>query len=556
MTQKYKPKILMCSEASFLHSGYGTYAKEVLTRLYNSGKYELAEFASYGHMNDPRDKNIPWKYYPNAVREDDKRYQEYNGNAENAFGKWRFDRVVLDFMPDIVFDIRDYWMNSYQRFSILRPFFNWVVMPTVDSKPQQEEWLDVYMNADAVLSYSEWGGSVLQSQTNNKMKYFGSAPPAVDLNIFKPMDKEEIRKSLGIPVDANIIGSVMRNQKRKLIPDLIESVRIFLNKCEQQKNSVGVDTYLYLHTSYPDAGWNLPSILKEHSMGKRVLFTYLCKNCKKIHAHTFCHTIKSCPHCGQKSATFPSVADGVTTEQLAQVYNTFDLYVQYAICEGYGMPQVEAASCGVPIASVNYSAMSDLIKILNGYSIEPQRFFKELETEAYRVFPNNDQLIFTLWTYFGIEKENRKQISSQVRKLVEDNFNWDHTAEVWMKVFDNILANKNRRVWGSIEQEYTAQLDIEEFKSFTKSYEALKYICNDRVKEPDLTNNMLSLNLLKYSDYGFVTNGMNIKKFSFQDLMNVYNKYIENKNIVKYAMTNKEILNNEDYIRYANQRSK
>ena len=48
---------------------------------------------------------------------------------------------------------------------------------------------------------------------------------------------------------------------------------------------------------------------------------------------------------------------------------------------------------------------------------------------------------------------------------------------------------------------------------------------------------------------------MNIKKFSFQDLMNVYNKYIENKNIVKYAMTNKEILNNEDYIRYANQRS-
>lgn len=546
----------MCSEASFLHSGYGTYAKEVLSRLYASDKYELAEFASYGVMGDHRDKNIPWKYYPNAVKENDPRYQEYNNTGENAFGKWRFDRVVLDFMPDIVFDIRDYWMNSYQRFSILRPFFNWVVMPTVDSKPQQEEWLDVYMDADAILSYSDWGGSVLMSQTNNRIKYAGTAMPAVDLSTFRPMNQAETRKELGLPENINIIGSVMRNQKRKLIPDLIESVRQFLDRCETQKNENGIETYLYLHTSYPDAGWNLPNILKEHSMGKRVLFTYYCKNCRKIHAHTFCHTIKTCPHCGQKAATFPSVSDGVSTEQLAKIYNTFDIYVQYAICEGFGMPQVEAAACGVPVASVNYSAMSDLIKLLDGYSIEPQRFFKEMETEAYRVFPNNEQLIFVLWTFFNIDKLKRKEIGARVRSLTEKNFNWDATAEVWMKTFDSILSNKNRKNWGSIEQNYTSQLNIEEFKNFTQSYEALKYICNDRLNDPSMTNNMLSLNLLKYSDYGFITNGMNIKKFTFQDIINVYNKYIENKNIIKYAMNNRHTLNNEDYIRYAYERSK
>jgi len=58
-----KLKVLMCSEASFINSGFGVYAKEVLTRLYKSGKYEIAEFASYGFVNDPRDVGIPWRYY-------------------------------------------------------------------------------------------------------------------------------------------------------------------------------------------------------------------------------------------------------------------------------------------------------------------------------------------------------------------------------------------------------------------------------------------------------------------------------------------------------------
>ena len=54
-----KLKILMCSEASFLSSGFSIYAKEILSRLHNTNKYEIAEFASYGLVNDPRDKSIP-----------------------------------------------------------------------------------------------------------------------------------------------------------------------------------------------------------------------------------------------------------------------------------------------------------------------------------------------------------------------------------------------------------------------------------------------------------------------------------------------------------------
>jgi len=550
-----KPKILMCSEASFLHSGYSTYAKELLTRLHNSGKYEIAEFASYGIIGDPRDSSIPWRYYPNAVRENDPRFNEYNASGENAFGKWRFERVVLDFMPDIVFDIRDFWMNSYQKLSVLRQFYNWVVMPTVDSKPQQEEWLDVYMDADAILSYSDWGGEVLKDQTNNKIKYAGSASPAVDLNIFKPMDMSEAKDALKIPASTKIIGSVMRNQKRKLIPELIQSIRTLLDQLEQQNKELGKDIYLYLHTSYPDAGWNLPNLLKEHNMGKRVLFTYYCKNCGKIHAHTFTHSIKTCPHCGQKTAVFPSVSDGVSVDQLSTVYNTFDIYVQYAICEGFGMPQVEAGACGVPIVSIDYSAMSDIVRLLQGYVVQPRTYFKELETEAFRVYPDNDQLVFHLWNFLNLDKEEQLNMRKKVRELTEINFNWDKTATTWMKVFDEILANPNKKTWtNNVSSNYLAKLNKEEFENFHRSYDAIKYICLHRMNAPHMLNNMMTLNLLKYSDYGYISNGMNIKKFNFQNLIDVYNKYMENQNLVKYAMSNNQALNNEDYIRYAHER--
>ena len=58
-----KKRILFCSEATFLNTGYATYTREILNYLYSTGKYELAEMSAYGERNDPRAANIPWKFY-------------------------------------------------------------------------------------------------------------------------------------------------------------------------------------------------------------------------------------------------------------------------------------------------------------------------------------------------------------------------------------------------------------------------------------------------------------------------------------------------------------
>ena len=115
-----KKRILILSESHHLASGFGTYAKQVIPRLVATNKYEIAEFASYG---DPsRIGTIPWDYYNNMPTTDEES-KLFNSQPANAFGIWRFNRVVLDFKPDVVVTYRDPWMDEWIKDSPLRKYF-------------------------------------------------------------------------------------------------------------------------------------------------------------------------------------------------------------------------------------------------------------------------------------------------------------------------------------------------------------------------------------------------------------------------------------------------
>ena len=89
-------------------------------------------------------------------------------------------------------------------------------MPTVDARPQARQWIATYNSADACLTYSDWAGEVLKNQSGGSINYLGSAPPSAH-PAYKPIeDKEGLKKSLGLEPDCKIIGTVMRNQRRKL----------------------------------------------------------------------------------------------------------------------------------------------------------------------------------------------------------------------------------------------------------------------------------------------------------------------------------------------------
>lgn len=545
---KPKLKILMCSEASFLSSGFGTYTRELLTRLHKTEKYDIAEFASYGYVNDHRDKNIPWKYYANAVRENDSRHGEYSSRQDNQFGRWRFEKVLLDFKPDVVVDIRDYWMSAYQGISPLRKYFHWILMPTVDSAPQQEDWIDTYLSADAVFSYSDWGGQVIQQQSSGAVNYIDTASPGVDLDIFKPQNKAACKAYLGLPEDSIIIGSVMRNQKRKLIPELLHAFRSVLDNLKENKeDEKAKKLFLYLHTSYPDMGWDIPELLKDLRLCNKVFFTYSCRGCKNIKSTTFSGPQKTCSKCMNNACFLPSVTDGIEQEDLSKIYNTFDMYVQYSICEGFGMPQVEAGACGVPVATVDYSAMCDIVKKLNAFAVPPKTIFKEMETKAYRVYPDNDILEQHILDFIDKPSPIRSRMGSEVRSLTEQNYCWNSIAEVWEKYLDELDNQGYRSDWNA-EPTYIQEYEMN--KDASNVQNLFKY-CATYVSDLSKIGSYKFLNILKESDYGFTVKGpTSIVPAGKQDMENFFKMYAKAHNTAEKARVS-GAASQEDFIVYA-----
>ena len=111
-------------------------------------------------------------------------------------------------------------------------------------------------------------------------------------------DKNAHKLAMGIDPEYKVIGTVMRNQRRKLYPDLFEAFKIFLDKSENKKY------YLYCHTSYPDLGWDIPELLHQYELASNVLFTYICPETKKPFVSTTfkpAESIKSLSSSGVKN---------------------------------------------------------------------------------------------------------------------------------------------------------------------------------------------------------------------------------------------------------------
>lgn len=263
-----------------------------------------------------------------SVRKVPYRGQVYNIEVEND------NSYLLEHICVHNCDIRDPWMLGFVEQSPYRKFFHWHIMPTVDSAPQNEAWLETFMSADSVFTYSEWGQEVLKEQCGTNIKLCGVGSCGVDTELFKPSRNKRVHKDrFNLNSSCNIIGTVMRNQKRKLYPDLMDTFNKYIDICKERGDiELAQNTFLYLHTAYPDMGWNIPDLLKKYGLSHKTLFTYICRNCNYYFPSFFKDVKSVCPRCNNLTAMLPNTSFGLTREQLSDVYNLFDVYVQYATC--------------------------------------------------------------------------------------------------------------------------------------------------------------------------------------------------------------------------------
>lgn len=436
-----KLKILFESEASYSNTGFGSYYKELISRLHATGKYRIAEHGAFGYVNDPRDTHIKWRFYANDVHPNDPRSKDIHSSDNKKLGSWRFNQVLLDFEPDIVIDLRDPHMMMYEVASPLRKYFYWIAGPTIDSSPQRDPWVDMLAKADMVLPYSEFGARTLRdSHPNINVKQVMT--PGVNLEEFQPLDFASNRQKYGISQHAKIIGFVGRNQIRKLHVELMLAFKKFLESTNH------TDAFLYLHTATPDLnGWNIPKVLIENNLQNKVFFSYICTKCQQVFPALWQGSFTTCRHCRQGHAIHPNVSFGCSKQQMCEIFNLMNLHVQYANCEGIGIPTLEAGACGVPTAGINHTAITDAITKTGGHLLEPLSVMRDINMDAYRAIPDNDLTAQFFVDFFKQSPKEQSDLRANTRKYAEENLNWDDISREWENIIDGVELTGSQGKW-------------------------------------------------------------------------------------------------------------
>lgn len=435
-------KVLVCSEFSQVGSGYAAYTKELLEGFRNKG-IEVAELASFCRPEDPRIQACNWRVYPVLPAQNDKAaIERFQASGENPFGKHIFEDVLLDYQPTHVIDVRDVWTFVHEFTSPYRNFYSHLIMPAVDSDPQFKTWLELYSKADAVVTYCDWATKLLKHYGLKNV--YGSVSPVPPVSYQPLKDREKLRNSLGLGDNINIIGTVMRNQHRKLYPNLFKMFRKLLDT--EDKNY-----YLYCHTSYPDI-WQLDELLLEHNVSHRVLFTYHCMYCDFVETSFYKGPTAYCPRCGNNERTLklPSTSFPIHRNVLNQIYNLFDLYIQYAALEGYGIPVAEAISAGIPTMSVNYSGMKTFINEGKSIPIEPKVYHIEPETMRRFAIPDDDDAISKISKFFN-ETSKQREMHSKLARVMYGTRNFNDCIDTWIHA---INSTKPKEPWNASRKHY------------------------------------------------------------------------------------------------------
>jgi hypothetical protein len=190
--------------------------------------------------------------------------------------------------------------------------------------------------------------------------------------------------------------------------------------------------------------------------------------------------------------------------------------------------------------------MCDVVDKLEAYPIPIASYFKELETQAIRTYPDNRSLIEYIVKFY--HSSNKNEISTKTRTLTEQHYNWDNIALKWETYLDK-LSDTYVSKWDDPPQ-ILPKIDTASIPANISNIDMVQFIFDKYLKHAyALDKNVLDM--LKQADYGFTINGMSIAGYNAKDIIEYFNTLIDNNNQAEYARVNK-LKFNDDYIEYAN----
>jgi len=399
-----KKKILVLSDHPLSPSGVGTQTKYMIEALLKTGRYQ---FICLGGAIKHRD------YTPQKV---DPWGDDFKIFPIDGYGNHEIIRSVLQKeRPDALWfmtDPRFYgWLWEIE--NEIRMNLPMIYYHVWDNFPPPHFNANFYESNDVVVCISKVTHEILKTVSPDVDSVY--LPHAVNNNFFKVATTEEEKQKISELRNRLTNGNTNkkiffwnnRNARRKQSGTLIWWFKEWLNKVGNDK------AVLLMHTDAKDPhGQDLPHIIN---------------------------------HIGANHGEVLLSTEKVSSEQLANLYRTADYTINISDAEGFGLSTLESLSCGTPIIVNMTGGLQEQVtdgKNWFGFGIQPvsKTIIGSLEVPyIYEDRIGQRDFEKTLTKALKLPNKKYKQFSSQGRRHVLKNYNFENFEKSWIDLMDKII---------------------------------------------------------------------------------------------------------------------
>ena len=401
MTER-KKKIFVIADHPYAPSGVGTQTKYVIETLLKTGKYQVVCFGGAVKHQD---------YNPQTTKEwgDDLVIYPVDGYGTQDTVRsllWTQKPDVLWFMTDPRFYV---WLWDME--NEIRSLVPMIYYHVWDNFPLPKFNRNFYLSNDYIATISKVTDEIVKNVSPEvESKYI---PHAVDTEIFRPMEDEEINSIREQHFGKDHKSKTVffwnnRNARRKMSGSVVWWFKTFADKVGRE------NTKLILHTDSKDPnGQDLDVIIQE---------------------------------LGLADGTVLLSREKIPPQDLARMYNMVDFTINVSDAEGFGLATLESLSCGTPIIVNMTGGLQEQIKDEDGnyfgYPIEPASKAVIGSQEVPYIYEdriNEEDFVHALLMCHTMTREGRKQLGLDGRKHVLKNYSFENFQKHWLEVFENVI---------------------------------------------------------------------------------------------------------------------
>ena len=303
-------KITWASNAPWAHSGYGSQTAQVTRRLAADG-HDVAIACNWGLQGSVQQ----WegiRCYPAG-------WESYSNDAIPA---WHAHHSAGE--PSWLMTLFDVWVFKSPEFA-RNNVASWVPVDHLTAPPMVADWFN---RVGAVpIAMSRFGERALKLAGIEKVHY---APHGIDCSTYRPRRPTPARVRCGLPTDAYIVGMVANNKgtnpPRKSFAEAFMAFGMF--RAEHP------DALLYVHSEMSGIAGGIDLQL-------------LADAC-------------NIPPDALVFAPQAELLIGSPDSTMADLYSSFDVLLSPSRGEGFGIPVIEAQSCGTPVIVTDATAQPEL----------------------------------------------------------------------------------------------------------------------------------------------------------------------------------------------------